>query len=69
MGTSGGSGGTVTTVSTLPEFTKAVRENETAPVIIVVQGVITGSAKVQVASIFELPGSGKSWLVKGETVA
>ena len=59
--TKGGAGGTVTTVSTLAQFTAAVDEKNTAPAIVVIKGVITGSAKVRVASnksIIGLPGSG-----------
>ncbi|KAK3390123.1 pectate lyase B [Podospora didyma] len=60
-GTSGGAGGTVTTVSTLAQFTAAVALNNTAPAIVVVQGIINGTAKVRVSSnktIIGLPGSG-----------
>ncbi|KAK3318888.1 pectate lyase B [Apodospora peruviana] len=60
-GTSGGSGGTVTTVSSLPQFSAAVAENNTAPAIVVVQGVISGDAKVRIGSnktIVGLPGAG-----------
>ncbi|KAK4146016.1 putative pectate lyase [Dichotomopilus funicola] len=60
-GTKGGSGGTVTTVSTLAQFTAAADEKNSNPTIIVVKGVITGSAKVRVGSnrsIIGLPGSG-----------
>lgn len=59
--TTGGAGGTVTTVSTLPEFTAAVGEKNTAPTIVVIRGVITGNEKVRVGSnksIIGLPGSG-----------
>ncbi|KFY50774.1 hypothetical protein V496_09161 [Pseudogymnoascus sp. VKM F-4515 (FW-2607)] len=60
-GTTGGSGGTITTVSTLPEFTAAVDEKNTAPVIVVVKGIITGVANVRIGSnksIIGLPNSG-----------
>ncbi|KAK1836807.1 pectin lyase fold/virulence factor [Podospora conica] len=60
-GTTGGAGGTVTTVSTLAQFTAAVAEKNTAPMIVVVQGNISGSAKVRVGSnksILGLPGAG-----------
>ncbi|KAH6856274.1 polysaccharide lyase family 1 protein [Chaetomium sp. MPI-CAGE-AT-0009] len=60
-GTKGGAGGTVTTVSTLPQFTEAVNEKNSAPAIIFVKGVISGNAKVRVGSnrsIIGLPGSG-----------
>lgn len=59
--TTGGSGGTITTVSTLPEFTAAVDEKNTAPVIVVVKGIITGVANVRIGSnksIIGLPNSG-----------
>jgi len=58
--TTGGNGGTVTTVSTLPQFTAAVNEKNTAPVIVVVKGVITGSVNVRIGSnksVLGLPGS------------
>jgi len=50
----------VTTVSTLPQFTAAVNEKNTAPVIVVVKGVITGSVNVRIGSnksVLGLPGS------------
>lgn len=59
--TTGGAGGTVTTVSTLAQFTAAVAEKNTAPMIVFVQGMINGSAKVRVGSnksILGLPGAG-----------
>lgn len=62
LSTKGGAGGTVTTVSTLPEFTAAVSEKNTAPVIVIVKGVITGNEKVRIGSnksIIGLPGSGE----------
>ncbi|KAK4109659.1 polysaccharide lyase family 1 protein [Canariomyces notabilis] len=60
-GTTGGAGGTVTTVSTLPEFTAAVNEKNSAPAIVVVKGIISGDTKVRIGSnksIIGLPGSG-----------
>ncbi|KAK0641352.1 pectin lyase fold/virulence factor [Cercophora newfieldiana] len=60
-GTTGGSGGTVTTVSTLAQFTAAVGEKNLAPAVVFVEGVINGSAKVRIGSnktIIGLPGSG-----------
>ncbi|KAJ4300101.1 hypothetical protein N0V88_002770 [Collariella sp. IMI 366227] len=60
-GTKGGAGGTVTTVSTLAQFTAAVNEKNSAPVIVVVKGIIEGNTKVRVGSnksIIGLPGSG-----------
>ncbi len=65
--TKGGAGGTVTTVSTLAQFTAAVDEKNTAPAIVVIKGVITGSAKVRVASnksIIGLPGSGEFCMIQ-----
>jgi pectate lyase len=49
-GTKGGAGGTVTTVSTLPQFTAAVNEKDATARIVVVQGIIKGSAKIRVGS-------------------
>ncbi|KEY69465.1 hypothetical protein S7711_02005 [Stachybotrys chartarum IBT 7711] len=49
-GTKGGAGGSVTTVSTLPQFTAAVSEKDTAPRIVFVKGIIKGSDKVRVGS-------------------
>ncbi|KAM0330964.1 hypothetical protein ACHAQA_003921 [Verticillium albo-atrum] len=60
-GTSGGAGGTVTTVSTLPQFTAAVNEKDATPRIVVVKGTISGSANIRVGSnksIIGLPGAG-----------
>ncbi|KAH7386313.1 pectate lyase B [Cadophora sp. MPI-SDFR-AT-0126] len=60
-GTTGGNGGTVTTVSTLAQFTAAVDEKNTAPVIVVVKGVISGTANVRIGSnksVIGLPGAG-----------
>lgn len=62
-GTKGGAGGSVTTVSTLPQFTAAVSEKDTAPRIVFVKGIIKGSDKVRVGSnksIIGLANSGKS---------
>ena len=59
--TTGGNGGSVTTVSTLPQFTAAVDEKNTAPLIVVVKGIITGTANVRIGSnksVIGLPGSG-----------
>ncbi|KAF2127573.1 polysaccharide lyase family 1 protein [Dothidotthia symphoricarpi CBS 119687] len=47
-GTKGGAGGPTTTVSTLPQLSAAA--NSTGPLVIVVQGSISGAAKVVVAS-------------------
>ena len=47
-GTKGGAGGPTTTVSTLPQLSAAA--NSTGPLNIVVQGAISGAAKVQVSS-------------------
>ncbi|KAH7313421.1 pectate lyase [Stachybotrys elegans] len=60
-GTKGGSGGTVTTVSTLAQFTQAVDEKDTSARIVVVKGVISGNAKVRIGSnksVIGLPGAG-----------
>ncbi|AEO54996.1 polysaccharide lyase family 1 protein [Thermothelomyces thermophilus ATCC 42464] len=60
-GTKGGAGGTVTTVSTLAQFTAAVNEKNSDPAIVVVKGIISGNEKVRVGSnksIIGLPGSG-----------
>ncbi|KAK3688247.1 pectate lyase B [Podospora appendiculata] len=60
-GTSGGSAGNVTTVTTLAQFTAAVDPKNTAPAIVLVSGVITGNAKVNIGSnktIIGLPGAG-----------
>ncbi|KAF4835805.1 putative pectate lyase A [Colletotrichum tropicale] len=60
-GTSGGAGGTVTTVSSLAEFTAAVNEKDTAAKIVVVKGVIKGTANVRIGSnksVIGLPGAG-----------
>lgn len=48
-GTTGGKGGTVTTVSTLAQFTAAVT-NDVVPRIIVVKGTITGPFDTRVGS-------------------
>ena len=47
-GTKGGAGGPTTTVSTLPQLSAAA--NSTGPLNIIVQGAISGAAKVQVSS-------------------
>lgn len=63
--TTGGKGGTVTTVSTLLQFTEAVNEKNTAPVIVIVKGIITGTANVRIGSnksVIGLLGSGMSIL-------
>ncbi|GKT89290.1 pectate lyase [Colletotrichum tofieldiae] len=60
-GTSGGSGGTVTTVSSLAEFTAAVDEKDTTARIVVVKGIIKGTANVRIGSnksVIGLPGGG-----------
>lgn len=46
--TKGGAGGPTTTVSTLPQLSAAA--NISTPLIIVIQGAISGAAKVSVAS-------------------
>ena len=59
--TKGGAGGTVTTVSTLPQFTAAVNEKDSAARIVVVKGVISGSTDVRIGSnksVIGLPGAG-----------
>jgi pectate lyase len=48
-GTTGGKGGTVTTVSTLAQFTAAVTKDDVARVI-VVKGTITGALQQRVGS-------------------
>ncbi|KAK2747007.1 pectate lyase a [Colletotrichum kahawae] len=60
-GTSGGAGGTVTTVSSLAEFTAAVNEKDTTAKIVVVKGVIKGTANVRIGSnksVIGLAGAG-----------
>ncbi|KAI0911397.1 pectate lyase a [Ustulina deusta] len=47
-GTTGGAGGTTTTVSTLAEFTAAVQAE--GPAVVLVSGSLTGAVKVEVAS-------------------
>ncbi|KAF7516525.1 hypothetical protein G7054_g14119 [Neopestalotiopsis clavispora] len=57
-GTTGGTGGTTTTVSTLAQFTAVA--NASGPYVIVLDGALSGAAKVQVGSdksIIGLPGS------------
>lgn len=59
-GTTGGSGGTVTTVSTLAQFTAAVDEDDSTPRIIVVSGTISGETDIRIGSnktIVGLPGA------------
>ncbi|KAF6798274.1 pectate lyase a [Colletotrichum sojae] len=60
-GTSGGAGGTVTTVSSLAEFTAAVNEKDTSAKIVVVKGVIKGAVNVRIGSnksVIGLAGAG-----------
>jgi pectate lyase len=60
-GTKGGAGGSVTTVSTLPQFTEAVNEKDSTARIVVVKGIISGNAKVRIGSnksVIGLPGAG-----------
>ncbi|KAK7222696.1 hypothetical protein V2G26_010699 [Clonostachys chloroleuca] len=60
-GTKGGAGGTVTTVSTLAQFTAAVDEKDTTARIVVVKGVISGNTKVRIGSnksVIGLAGAG-----------
>ncbi|KAK4125624.1 polysaccharide lyase family 1 protein [Parathielavia appendiculata] len=64
-GTKGGAGGTVTTVSTLAQFTAAVNEKNSAPAIVVVKGVITGNTKVRVGSNKSIIGLGQGSGFKG----
>lgn len=48
-------------MSTLAEFRAAVAENNTAPGIVVVEGMINGTTKVRIGSnktIIGLPGAG-----------
>jgi pectate lyase len=59
-GTKGGAGGTVTTVSTLAQFTAAVDEKDTSAKIIVVKGTISGAVNVRIGSnksVIGLPGA------------
>ncbi|KAJ8112838.1 hypothetical protein OPT61_g4890 [Boeremia exigua] len=50
-GTTGGKGGTTTTVASLAEFTAAVgKKTDTTPKVIYIKGAITGSAKVNIGS-------------------
>lgn len=59
-GTTGGSRGTVTTVSTLAQFTAAVDEDDSTPRIIVVSGTISGETDIRIGSnktIVGLPGA------------
>jgi pectate lyase len=61
--TTGGKGGTVTTVSTLAQFTAVAnnaKNNDITPRIIVVSGTITGATQVRIGSnktILGLPGA------------
>ncbi|KAL0938566.1 pectate lyase a [Colletotrichum truncatum] len=60
-GTSGGAGGPVVRVSTLDDFAAAVSEKDNSPKIVVVEGLIKGSANVRIGSnksIIGLPGAG-----------
>lgn len=62
-GTTGGSGGTVTTVSTLAQFTAAVDEKDSTPRIIVVSGTISGTDDIRIGSnktIVGLKGASES---------
>ena len=47
-GTTGGRGGSTTTVSTLPEFSAAVKDDE--PRIVVLSGPLTGTGSVKIGS-------------------
>ncbi|KAJ9626899.1 hypothetical protein H2203_003355 [Taxawa tesnikishii (nom. ined.)] len=58
-GTTGGQGGSTTTVSSLAQFTAAVTKDDTARVI-VVSGTITGAAKVYVGSNKSIIGADSS---------
>ncbi|ORY62112.1 pectate lyase B [Pseudomassariella vexata] len=49
-GTTGGSGGTVTTVSTLAQFTEAVDEKDATAKIVVVSGTLSGDVNVRIGS-------------------
>ncbi|TVY21244.1 putative pectate lyase A [Lachnellula arida] len=74
-GTTGGNGGTVTTVSTLAQFTTAVTNGKSATIhktetcsddvarIIVVSGTITGSVQVRVGSNKSIIGKSGATLV------
>jgi pectate lyase len=60
--TTGGSGGTVTTVSTLAQFTAAVNEKDSAARIVVVKGIISGATQVRIGSnksVIGLQGAGQ----------
>lgn len=70
-GTTGGSGGTVTTVSTLAQFTAAVDEDDTTPRIIVVSGTISGETDIRIGSnktIVGLPGASEYLLVSSGSI-
>lgn len=62
-GTTGGKGGTVTTVSTLAQFTAVAnnaKNDDTTARIIVISGTITGDVQVRIGSnksIIGLPGA------------
>ncbi|KAL3418764.1 pectate lyase [Phlyctema vagabunda] len=59
-GTTGGKGGTVTTVSTLAQFTAAVNEKDTTARVVVVSGTITGAQQIRIGSnktVIGLPGA------------
>lgn len=65
-GTTGGSGGTVTTVSTLAQFTAAVDEDDSTPRIVVVSGTISGETDIRIGSnksIIGLPGASEYFTV------
>ncbi|TVY44789.1 putative pectate lyase A [Lachnellula occidentalis] len=65
-GTTGGNGGTVTTVSTLAQFTTAVTNGKltlTHTTVIVVSGTITGSVQVRVGSNKSIIGKSGATLV------
>lgn len=58
-GTTGGQGGTTTTVSSLPEMTAALKKGDETKQVVYVKGKITGQAKIYVGSnkvrCFSLP--------------
>ncbi|EJD06337.1 polysaccharide lyase family 1 protein [Fomitiporia mediterranea MF3/22] len=60
-GTSGGSGGPVTTVSTLDELTAAVAGDD--PKVVIVQGTITGGDVVEIGSNTSVLGASGATLV------
>ncbi|RWA04865.1 hypothetical protein EKO27_g10240 [Xylaria grammica] len=59
-GTTGGAGGTTTTVSTLAEFTAAVQAE--GPAVVIVSGSLTGAVKVEVTSDKSIIGKAGSSL-------